>query len=375
MRNSTLALAALLIALPGALGAQQNLFPEAAIVGGVEARSYSFGSNFIVDRIRQIAVPVGAVVPVGKRFSFDIGSNYAVTTVKDALGGSHSFSGLTDTQIRGSYVFGTDALVASLMVNLPTGVETTTLSKFGITSAASSNFLLFPVNSYGSGFSVTPGLALATSAGSWNLGLAGSVRMSAKYTPFSDDSAVKSYKPGLETRLRAGADRLLGSSRFSLGFTFSTFSNDQFTGASTGNGVYDPGNRFLVDASLQAAAGTGTVTFYAWDYFRTASGSSTSATSNRENVLTLGTSGSFPLGTKLALEPLAEARIWSPKVGSGTLFGAGASLRAELSPRVALVPGFRADFGTIKGVIGSATAVTSHSVTSWDLTALIRYGF
>ena len=138
--------------------------PEASAVGGVDSRQYSFGSNFVVDRIRQISLPVGVAVPVGQRFSFDVGSSYAVTSVKDATG-SRSFSGFTDTQIRGSYVFGNDAFVASLMVNLPTGKETTTIGNFGIASAASANFLLFPVNSYGSGFSVTPGLAMATTAG------------------------------------------------------------------------------------------------------------------------------------------------------------------------------------------------------------------
>lgn len=374
MRNHTIpALAALLAAVPGALGAQQNLYPKAAVIGGVEARQYSFGSNFVVDHLGQIQFPLGAVVPVGKRFSFDVGSSYAVTTVKDSAG-SRSFSGLTDTQIRGSYVFGNDLLVASLMVNLPTGKSTTTLSKFGISSAASSNFLLFPVNTYGSGVSVTPGLAAATTVGNWNLGLAGSVRISAKYNPFSDNNGV-SYKPGLETRLRAGADRLLGSSRLSLGFTFSTFSNDQLRGGGFGgNGVYDPGNRFLVDASLLAPAGGGTISFYAWNYFRTASSSSGSA-SNRENVLTLGSGGNFPLGGKLSLEPLAEARIWSPKVGSGLLVGGGTSLRIEASPRVAVVPGVRVDLGTIKGADPVTSALKSHSITSWDLSALIRVGF
>lgn len=376
MRHPTIAaLATLLAAAPGALGAQQNLYPEASAVGGVDSRQYSFGSNFVVDRIRQISLPVGVAVPVGQRFSFDVGSSYAVTSVKDATG-SRSFSGFTDTQIRGSYVFGNDAFVASLMVNLPTGKETTTIGNFGIASAASANFLLFPVNSYGSGFSVTPGLAMATTAGTWNLGLAGSVRLSAKYNPFTDNSAV-SYKPGLETRIRAGADHLIGQSRLSLGVTFSTFSNDQLRGGGfSGNGVYDPGNRFLVDASLVAPAGTGTVTFFAWNYYRTASSSSSGSTSNRENVLTLGTSGSFPVSaSKIALEPVVEARIWSPKVGSGVLFGGGTSVRFELTPRLAFVPGARVDFGTIKSVVAPATAVSSHSITSWALSALLRVGF
>jgi hypothetical protein len=374
MRIPTIAaLASVLAATPGALGAQQNLYPEASAVGGVDSRQYSFGSNFVVDRIRQISLPVGAAVPVGQRFSFDVGSSYAITSVKDATG-SRSFSGFTDTQVRGSYVFGNDAFVASVMVNLPTGKETTTIGKFGVASAASANFLLFPVNSYGSGFSVTPGIAMATTAGTWNLGLAGSVRVSAKYNPFSDNSAV-SYKPGLETRIRAGADHLVGQSRLTMGVTFSTFSNDQLSGGgfSGGNGVYDPGNRFLFDASFLAPVGAGTVTFFAWDYFRA---SSAGSSSNRENVLTIGTSGNFPLsGPKVSLEPVLETRIWSPKVGSGLLVGGGTSVRIELSPRLAFVPGGRVDFGTIKSVVAPATSLSSHSITSWALSALLRVAF
>ncbi len=153
--------------------------------------------------MRQVAIPAGVLVPVGRRFSFDIGASYAVTTVTDTSGASQSFSSFTDTQIRGSYVLAMDALVVSLMMNLPTGKETTTLQKFGVAASASSNFLLFPVNSYGAGFSVTPGVAAATTAGDWNLGLAASVRVSSSYTPFSDSgSSSTRYKPGVETRIR-----------------------------------------------------------------------------------------------------------------------------------------------------------------------------
>jgi hypothetical protein len=310
------------------------------------------------------------VAPIGKRLSVDIGASYAITTVVRPGGGSESFSNFTDNQLRGSYVIGNDAVVASVMVNLPTGEQTTTLRKFNVASSASSNFLLFPVNSYGSGFSVTPGLAAATTVGDWNLGAAASVRVSSTYSPFSDTAskAVK-YQPGVETRLRAGVDRLVGSSRFSLGFTFSTFSNDELRGGSFGNGQFDPGNRFLVDAGLLSPVRGGTVGVYVWNYYRSASGSSGSA-GTKENVFTGGLSGSFPFSPKVSLEPVAEVRLWSPESGTGSLFGAGTALRVEVGPHVSLVPGARVDFGSVRS--GSAA---SSSITGWDLSALIRYGF
>lgn len=369
-------LAALAAALPGGLSAQQNLYPQAAIVGGMDARQYSFGDKFTVDALRQFAFPIGVLVPVGKRFSFDIGTSYAVTTVvrPDSAGGSQSFSSFTDTQLRASYVLGTDALVASVMVNLPTGKQTTTLRQFNIASSVSSTFLLFPVNSYGSGTSVTPGLAAATTVGDWNLGLAASARFSGEYEPFSDSAsqAVK-YQPGVETRIRAGVDRLIGQSRLTVGLTFSTFSNDELRGGGFGAGAYDPGNRFLVDVGLVAPVGSGSMSFYLWNYHRGAGKSndtSGSSVGNGENVFTGGVSGAFPVGTRMSFEPLAEARFWSPDNGSGYIVGAGGALRIDVSPAVAFVPGVRVDFGNIENAQG-----VKNSVTGWGLTALVRYGF
>lgn len=366
MRTTALALVAVGLAGPSLADAQQNLYSQASIVGGIEARQYSFGDNFGVAKIRQVAFPVGAVVPLGKRFSLDIGSAYASTTVGRSTG-DETFSSLTDTQIRASYLIGNDALVASVMMNLPTGEQTTTQRNFNTASSASSNFLLFPVNSYGAGFSVTPGLAAATSVGSWNLGAAASVRVSSTYQPFSDTaSAAVRYQPGVETRLRVGADRLVGSSRLTMGLTFSTFSNDELRGGALGSGSFDPGNRFLVDVALLSPVRGGTVGVYAWNYYRSASG----ATGSTENVFTGGASGNFALSPKVSLQPVAEVRVWSPESGSGALFGAGTAVRFEVSPHVSLVPGARVDFGTIR-----TPTYGSNSVTGWDLSALVRYGF
>lgn len=369
MRTSTLSAASLLlVTMASGLRAQENLFPQASIVGGIQTRQYVFGDSFGVDRVRQIAVPVGIVVPVGKRFSFDLGTFWASTTVRRPTGGDQTFSHLTDTQVRGSYIFGNDALVASVAVNLPTGAGTLSRNDFNTASSTSSSFLLFPVNSYGSAFSVTPGLAAATTAGNWNLGLAASVRANASYTPFADTTGT--YQPGVETRIRGGVDRLIGSSRFLLGATFSTFSNDELQGSTLGSGSFDPGNRILLDLGIVSPVGGGTLGFYLWNYHRYRSGSGTNQLSSggKENVFTGGINGSFGLSKSLSLEPVAEARFWSPESGSGQLFGAGTGLRIEAGRHMAFVPSFRVDLGTIKDAAGS------HSITGWALNALLRYG-
>ena len=371
MRTPSLAAVASLIAT--ATAAQQNLVSQGSVVGGAEYRSYTFGDNFSADRVSQFAVPVGFIMPIGNRFSFDLGTAYASTRVDQ--GGSHeSYQHFTDTQLRASYIIGNDALVVSVMVNLPTGQETTSLRDFNISSSVSSNFLLFPVNSYGSGLSVTPGVAAATTAGSWNLGVAGSMRWNDEFQPFSDSGSTSvRYQPGLEGRFRAGADRLIGSSRLTLGATFSTFGTDEARGGGlASSGRYTPGNRFLVDVSLMAPVGGGTMSFYVWDFYRNNGESGdtvTTSANNSENIFTAGASGAFRLGQKLVLEPVAETRLWSPDRGSGFLVGGGANFRIALSNRVALVPGARFDVGTIEDPVGA-----DHSVTGWSALALLRVG-
>lgn len=365
--------AALLTALlPAFAAAQTNLYSTRSAVTGVEVRQYGFDSKFGVDHVRQIAVPFAVAVPLGRRFSFDIGTWYASTAVKSDAG-TETFSSLTDTQLRLAYVLGNDALVASVVVNLPTGKETTTQAQFGVGSQASSNFLLFPVNTYGTAFSVTPGLAAATSLGDWNVGVSGSLRWSGEYKPFNDgnDPDFK-YQPGVEGRIRLGVDRLVGKSRFTVGGTFSTFANDELTpGDNSGSATYSPGNRFLVDASFVTPAGSGTVSLYAWNYHRLRSSSSNGAVGGKENILAGGVAGAFPLSPRLSVEPMVEARLWSPEVGKGSLVGAGTGLRIQLSPALAFIPSVRADVGSVR----TTDSGSSSSIFGWDASGMLRYTF
>lgn len=368
----TLSLA--LLALPlGAAQAQQTLFPQASLLGGIEAKQYSFGDGFGTDHIRQVAFPIAVGIPLGKRASFDIGTYYASTNVKGS-GVDETISGFTDTQIKLSYMFGSDAVVASVAVNLPTGQEKTSQKDFAVGATASSAFLLFPVNTYGTGTSVTPGISAATTLGDWNVGLAASVRWSAEYQPFDDAGLDDArYTPGVETRIRLGVDRLMGRSRFQLGGTFSTFATDELSGGGFGNSTYDPGNRFLADIGFLTPVSSGTVNLYAWNYHRvsTRDDSDSTGAGGKENIFSLGATGTFPLGPRTALEPMADARFWSPESGSGTLVGLGTGVKFQLGGALTLVPAVRVEFGNLK----TSDDADSASLKGWSLSTLFRYAF
>jgi hypothetical protein len=348
-----------LLVLAGRAEGQENLVTSRSVITGIQARSYSIEDG---TETRQFAFPLALAMPLNDRLSVDIGAYYASTESED-----NTISGLTDTQIRASYVFGRDALVATLMVNLPTG-KTQEFDQTATAGAAAANFLSFPVNAYRTGTSITGGLAAATELGSWNVGIAGSVRMSGEYEPFSDVDTK--YAPGTEARVKLGLDRLLGSSRFTFGLTFSTFGNDDFEDlGGGGSGQYQPGNRFIGEMALAFLAGNGSITGYVWDYYRASSDGS----SNKENILTVGASGSWPVGSRMRLEPLAEAKFWSPEEGSGKLFGTGAALHIPVGERVTLSPSARFDFGSTQFPDPPISDGSDHSITGWGFSVLLRY--
>ena len=82
----------------GSVAGQQNLYPEGSVIGGVKVQQYNFDSNTGIDHVRQIAFPLAVVMPLGQRFSFDIGAWYATTSVASSGAGDETFSSLTRPQ-------------------------------------------------------------------------------------------------------------------------------------------------------------------------------------------------------------------------------------------------------------------------------------
>ena len=344
MIRSRRGVAALLLCLPaGPLLAQSG---DAEAIGGAELRTVRFDGLPLLKRLRQVVAPVGLVIPAG-RFTVDVGTAWVSTRMDRHDGTHHIVDAFTDTQVRGAYVFGRDAVVATVMVNLPTGLDHATPKDFTVIGAVSPGLLGFPVASYASGFSVTSGLAGAVQTGNWSLGLAGSVRMSREFTPYADLAGPITYKPGMEGRIRAGADGLIGSSRLSLGLTFSTFGDDQFGQDGALRGAYRPGSRWVAEASLVAPVGASTLTIAGWSFRRSAGDTTGASARNKENLGGGEVALSVPVTSWLDLEPQLVGRISFPDQGRAFLGGGGTGFRIRLSDAVMVTPSFRYDIGSI----------------------------
>jgi len=356
-----LLLALALALLPRQGSAQQT---EGQVFGGIDVRTMRFEVLPVLKRLRQTVIPVGAVIPAG-RLTIDIGSSWASTRMDRQDGTSHTVDAFTDTQIRAAVVMGRDAVVATVLVNLPTGLNRASPKDYTVIGAVSPGILGFPVASYASGFSVTSGLAGAVQSGNWSFGLAGSLRVNSEFTPYADAAGPITYKPGLEGRIRGGADGLLGQSRLSVGVTYSTFGDDQFGQAGIFRGEYRPGPRWVTEAVFLAPVGGSTLSLSAWN-FRRSSGDTTGVSArNRENLSGAEASVSIPLAPWLAIEPLTAGRFSNPQSGSARMLGVGTGFRIQLGSSASLSPGIRFDRGKIKDASGHETDLDGLSVSAF----------
>ena len=311
----------------------------------------SFRGLPLLERLRQVVVPFGAVVPLG-RFTLDVGSSWVSTRMDRLDGTHHSVNAFTDTQVRGAVVLGRDAVVATVLLNLPTGHDHATVKDYNVIGALSPSILGFPVASYASGLSVTSGLAGAVQSGAWSFGLAGSLRMSSEFTPYADLNGPITYKAGLEGRVRAGADGLVGQSRLSLGVTFSTFGDDQFGQSGTVRGAYRPGSRWVAEGALLAPIGGSSLALSLWHFRRNAGDTTGFSVRNKENLSGAEAIVSIPLGARVSFEPLFAGRLSHQEAGSAHILGGGAGFRVLLGSAVSLSPMLRFDTGKIKDGAG-----------------------
>ena len=344
------------------LGAQESdaVYARFNALSGFEVRGFSFDSGLSLARTSQWHLPLAFVTPVGRRISLDVSASYVGTSLTTSGGATETISGLTDTQLRMLYTLQRDRLAATLLFNLPTGQRAVGQSQFAVSNVIGSNFLSFPVSGSGTAFGLTGGLALAARAGSWNLGLAGSMRYLGPYEPFRDTSAAV-YTPGIEARLRAGLDRLLGSrTRVLVGLTGSTFSTDEF-----GISTYKPGTRVIAELGLVHVAGPTTFSLAVWDYHRLAGSSGDSTVvATKENVLNLELRARVRAGPRAQVSPMVAFRQVNPAgYRGGRLYSGGATVYLGLSERLSAQVGGRFDSGWVLADGGSFATLTGYGAT------------
>ena len=259
------------------------------------------------ETIAELAVPVFVTVPAGSRLVFDIGSAYARARVTSGSTRSE-ISGLTDTQIRGSYTLGGDFVVLTAGVSLPTGQRSVTLEQLLAAGRIGNDFLAFPVSNMGTGLAATGGVAVAVPVGAWSVGAGVSARRSKAYEPFDVPGQSFRYQPGNEWRGRIGVDRPVAAGRLALGVTYAAFGRED-----AGGSAYNTGDRVIAQGVLTGLLGAHDYTIAAYNLFRSPGEYASGDRAGRENVANVFLSlGVHALGT--VVEPSVEIRHWSQHV-------------------------------------------------------------
>ena len=259
------------------------------------------------ETISELAIPVFVSIPFGQRFTFDVGTSYARAKVTTGNAVSE-VSGLTDTQLRGNLTLGTDFIVLTGGLNLPTGKSTVDIDQVTAAGRIGSDFLAFPISNLGTGLAVTGGIAIARPIGEWNIGFGGSMRRSAEYEPFNQPGTTLKFTPGDEYRAKVGVDHAAGNGRISLGLTYSAFGDDV-----AGSSVYNTGNRLIAQGVLTNTVSGNDVTVAAYNVFRATGNYANGEPAGRENIANLYAGvGLRMLGT--IVEPSIEGRHWLQNV-------------------------------------------------------------
>ncbi len=282
----------------------------------VLSQTYRFAPQYVSYKIdapvgrtiSELAIPFAFVMPLGSRFTVDLATAYANARV-EGNGGTFSsrVDGITDTQVRGNFTIGADAIVLTLGVNLPTGQATVDSAQRLAAGNIGNDFFAFPISNMGTGLAGTGGIAIARPLGSWNVGFGGSVRRSAKYEPGLEDDAgsqVK-YLPGDEYRARLGVDRPIGAGRMALGMTYSAFGDDN-----AGSFTYSTGDRWVAQAAYNTPLRGTDLQLSAWNLRRLSGEQANGVTTPPENIANLAMSLAWRLGDA-SLEPNVELRHWS----------------------------------------------------------------
>jgi hypothetical protein len=302
------AVAAFAALWPCVSGAQSVFDSEARLAPQFMQYRFMAPAN---ETVWQLALPVFVTIPVSERLNFDIGTAFTRTRVTTD-GVPSEISGLTDTQLRGNLTLGSDFVVLTAGLNLPTGKSSVTVDQFRAAGLIGNDFLAFPISTMGTGLAFTGGVALARPFGDWNLGAGGAVRRSAGYEPFSIPGQTLRFQPGNEYRVRVGVDRAVRAGRVALGLTYSTFGKDD-----VGGSVYNTGNRLIAQGMYADAFSGREVTFAAYDVFRGRGSYASGAPAGTENIADVF--GSIALNSLGApIEPSVELRHWLQHVLGAT---------------------------------------------------------
>lgn len=210
-----------------------------------------------VERVSQFSFPLGVVIPLGARWTFDVTGAYAMGEVQlSDTSGVHTrtldLRGPTDVKFRLVGHLASDRLLLNLGLNAPSGLASLDGEQLRTLRIVGAPPLRMPSPTLGSGLGGTAGVVLAQRAGSWALAAGASYEIRSQYTPI--DAAIAGItsttelNPGDAVHLSLGADRLIGPHRLSFLAGYDRYGKDAISLAA--NGAPQVGGEYRLGPSI-----------------------------------------------------------------------------------------------------------------------------
>ena len=189
------------------------------------------------DNINQFSFPVAFILPLGDQLLIDFVTTPTTSTAITVQ--ENSLSGLSDTRMRGSFLFDNQRLLFTFGLNLPSGKNRLTTDELSVANILSLHALNFYVPILGQGLDASVGLIMAQPLGPFVLGFGGGYLYRGRYDPYKNIDL--SYDPGDEFSLSAGLDiPMTRKDKIYLDFSYTFYTDDRSRDVS----VFQAGNRF-----------------------------------------------------------------------------------------------------------------------------------
>jgi len=371
--------------LPSRLASVSPLFERWSFGSGLRQPTAD-GAGFVELRSASVwTVPIGASIEIGERWRVDVSTAYSNGSVRlreaDPVTGSDTYelSGFSDVRARLTSRLVGDAVVATVGVNLPSGVTSLDGEEYAALRVLAAPALALPMPALGSGFGATAGVVAARQISGWAWALGASYEFRRTYTPLSLASPTPGadLDPGDALHLSLGADGLIGQSGMTIALTADVFTDDRLTPLLDDGTGGNPGNPpdvttrlgpiFTADWQLRLAVPQlRELTIYAIDRYRTAykrAGQKVEESSG--NYADAGVRAVYPWTPSTGVLGILNVRHQTGIKSDSTLVtaataagGATLGLVQSLGSGYSMQPFVRAEFGKIKNAdasIGSSS--------------------
>jgi hypothetical protein len=318
----------------------------------------------------QFAFPLTVIYPVRDGLSLDLTTSPALNTYS----GSH-LNGLSDTRIRGSYVFADNHALFTFGLNTPTGKNRLSTGEMELSTILALNALHFRTPILGTGLDVNTGVVYGKEMGPVVLGVGTSFLLRGAYKPYVDYDL--SYNPGDEWNATLGLD-YGEENKWTGDITLTYYSADKVNGKQ----AFRSGVRLLVDfrhyRKMTLLGKSSRVVFYLLNRtkgknaYALGGGLQSESLNSNGNQLELGVINALGVSQTLSANTQVAFLLYSNnayKTGGAKIFRVGGGVPFRLSPNLTV------DNSLIFSVGSLTVAQQSVSVTGIAIRVGLVYTF